>query len=121
MESEQVEFSILKGKIFTKIEVFTESLEYNDIDFYCDDGSLYKLYHEQEYCEYVYIEDICGDIDDLLYSTILVAEEVINKDENDEFTWYFYKLDTIKVGITIRWCGESNGYYSERATLKKIR
>ena len=74
----------------------------------------YKLYHIPDCCEYVRVEDICGDVIDLVGSRILVAEEVNHRNchtpdgcslsEDDEsFTWTFYKLDTAKGGITIRW------------------
>ena len=44
---------------------------------------------------------------------ILLAEEVTQeKEDNVDAMWTFYKLSTIWANITIRWLGESNGYYS---------
>ena len=69
---------------------------------------------------YIYIEDICGDINNLIGSKIIMAEEVINRDlsplnkYDESYTWTFYKFATVKGYVTIRWYGESNGYYSER-------
>ena len=62
----------------------------------------------------VLFEDVVGDISDLLNSEILLAEEISNKpsDEDDRIkNWTFYKLSTIKGSVTVRWYGESNGYY----------
>jgi hypothetical protein len=87
------------------------------------DGFEYVMYHSQDCCEGVSIEDVAGDFADLIGSPILEAEEVSNKNENPEgtpvkeyqesWTWTFYKLSTIKGSVTLRWYGESNGYYSE--------
>ena len=75
--------------------------------------------------------DIVGDRKDVIGSPILLAEEVTHENENpdvvakipeyqESFTWTFYKLATIKGSITIRWYGESNGYYSESVEFAKI-
>lgn len=125
--SNQVEFKELVGKTLTKVE----QVNSDELIFTVDDGNKYKLYHSQDCCECVEIEDICGELEDLVGSPILVAEEVIHdQDENpegveipdyqDSFTWTFYKIDTAKGGVTIRWYGESNGYYSETVDFTKL-
>lgn len=116
----RVPFENLRGKVLTKVEGLEKD---NDVViFTADDGSVYKMYHEQDCCECVSIEDVCGDVDDLIGSEILLAEEVVSDEWPegveksewcDSFTWTFYKLATRKGFVDIRWFGESNGYYSE--------
>ena len=82
----------------------------------------------QDCCESVDIDDVCGDLGDLVGSPILQAEEVDGgqlpaREDGYEvsYTWTFYKFATIKGSVTVRWYGESNGYYSEEVDFKIVR
>ena len=121
----EVKFEILKGKTLKSIKKVGD----DEIIFTLKNGDKYKLYHTHECCEEVYIEDICGDLKDLVDVPILMAEESTSDDkienkepgENNSITWTFYKLATIRGYATIRWYGISNGYYSESVDFEKIR
>lgn len=122
---EDKDISELIGKIITQIDNNSD-----EIIFHCENEK-YKMYHSQDCCENVSIDDIEGDLNDLLNTPILQAEEVSNPEYEKEwlskqeyqpesFTWTFYKLATVKGYVTIKWLGESNGYYSESVEFVKI-
>jgi len=122
------EFKDLRGKIIVNIE----NKDNKELIFTLDDGDKYKLYHDQDCCEGVEIDEIIGDLKSLYHSSITLAEEVINEDKNpsgvrvpkyqdtESFTWTFYKLATLSGYVTIRWYGQSNGYYSESVSWMKV-
>ena len=120
-----VQFSDLLGK--TIVDIFGASEGSEAIAIICADGSKYLMYHEQDCCESVDVNDICGDIACLLNTPLTKAEEVVeshhweDEDEDDSYTWTFYHLGTVKGYVTIRWHGSSNGYYSESVSLAKIQ
>lgn len=117
-----VKFEELLGKTIVSIEGMERDSK--QINFTCSDGSRYKMYHEQDCCESVYVEDVAGDVKDILDSPITMAEESSNHEfvgeYADSITWTFYKLATVKGYVTIRWLGSSNGYYSESVDFSKL-
>jgi len=113
------------GQTFTEINGAEQGSD--EIVFKSENRTKWIMSHVQNCCESVLVEDICGGIQDLIESPILTAECVTSKenpsnpniclDYQDSFTWTFYKFATIKGSVTIRWYGQSNGYYGEEVDL----
>lgn len=127
---------LLLGKTLTDVSV---NRDQDQIIFTCEDGVQYRMYHSQDCCESVTIEDINGDVNDLVGSPILLAEESSSSEPSPEqqaeeakakeeggyyyeesFTWSFYKLATVKGYVDFRWFGSSNGYYSESVDVVEV-
>lgn len=140
-----VEAEMLKGLTFTSVEQ-VDGPEGDEIRFEADNGDVYRMFHYQDCCESVTLEEVIGDLDDLVGTPILEARESSNRDrleaekdlldgeeyvmmklstfgeETPEYgdesqTWTFYIFRTIKGSVTLRWYGYSNGYYSESVTI----
>ena len=126
-----MEIKEFKGKTIIDIK---KVYEYEDEDdkptkliFTMNNGEKYKMYHRQDCCELVWLEDIVGNLDDLIGKPLVMAEEETNEnkegaldDWDDSYTWTYYKFATIKGYVTLRWYGTSNGYYSEDVDIEKI-
>ena len=120
-----VNISELLGKTIISIQGMEK--ENDEINIICSDGTKYLMFHDQSCCEEVYIEDVCGNVEDLLNTPITLAEDVSNECDNgalsewdDSYTWTYYKLATVKGYVSIRWYGTSNGCYSESVDLIKV-
>jgi hypothetical protein len=109
------------GKTFVQVSGAVGNF---DLLFETANGERFMFSHQQDCCERVDINDIVGDLQDLVGEPLLVAEQVqgetpVDFDEGDHesVTWTFYKFATRKGYVDVRWLGESNGYYSESVDL----
>lgn len=84
-------------------------------------GKAIKLWHQQACQESVSLADFDGDPASLIGALVNCAEEVSSEqsdlDSENSQTWTFYKIETSKGGLWLRWLGESNGYYSEKVDV----
>ena len=109
------------GKTFVQVSGAVGNF---DLLFETANGERFMFSHQQDCCERVDINDIVGDLQDLVGEPLLLAEEVqgetpvdFNEREYESVTWTFYKFATRKGYVDVRWLGESNGYYSESVDL----
>lgn len=107
----------LIGKTFSRVEQIRAD-EGDEIVFELDGGT-YRMMHIQDCCEHVVIEEIHGDLGDLVGTPIVAASHDSNGEDTEDGAceWHLYHLRTHKGTVTLRWYGESNGYYSTRVAL----
>jgi hypothetical protein len=67
----ELTMSIMLGKVITEIE---GGIGDDVLRFACSDGSKYQLYHSQNCCESVTIDDVVGDLKDLIGQPLLMSE-----------------------------------------------
>ena len=127
MLEKYVDFSELAGKTLTSVTGAEKGSE--KITFVTTTGEVYEMYHDQNCCESVDVEDIVGDVSDLIGHPLQIAAESTSAEDDfvdpdpektgsaESCTWTFYKLATIKGYVDIRWFGQSNGYYSESVSF----
>ena len=88
------------------------------------DGTCLKFYHQQDCCETVLLEDFDATPEDLVNANIISIEERVSRNEikplndwDESYTWTFYIIKTSKFTMSMRWYGESNGWYSETVDI----
>lgn len=118
-----VPFEEMVGKTFTRIE----QTDIDRILFVVSDDEQYEMIYNPSCCASCSVEDICGDLVDLVGSPIVRAEENSNDADlpplyegEESYTWTFYRIGTKKGTVVIRWYGSSNGYYSETPSFERI-
>lgn len=119
------DFSDLVGQIFTDVRRVNN--KYFDSEGIVFKGSRnFALGYHADCCASCDIKQIDGDLEDLIGTPILSAEEVFSDDPpedeytDESWTWTFYNIRTIKGTVTIQFFGSSNGYYSETASFEEV-
>lgn len=120
-------FEVLVGQTLKSVEGLDIGSE--EVILETIGGLKYKLYHCQDCCESVSINDVVNDVEDFDGALILSAEEVVGVTPTDyvwdyepeSYTWTFYKIETDRGGVFIRWLGESNGHYGEGVSFERIQ
>jgi len=126
---EEVPFETLKGK--TLIAISGAKVGSDEIVFTCSDGERFRMFHRQDCCESVSVEDVLGDIAKLIGEPLVYCYESASGQrpgdvptpdyEPDSQTWTFYRMGTQSSGaVVLRWLGESSGYYSESVSFEKL-
>lgn len=102
--------------------------EDDTVKFFFKDVTV-TLYHSQDCCECVVIDDVNGEVSDICGQILEVAEVRTNEMDDtlaeqpkksvwdDSNTWTFYTFRTIKGSLDIKFHGSSNGYYSESVNV----
>lgn len=97
------------------------------VQFVAASGRRFVMQHIQDCCESVSIEDVVGRVEDLIGFPLLVSREDSGATDPgkpseyaESWTWTFYNFATVKGSVTVRWLGESNGYYSEGVYFNEV-
>ena len=112
---------VFSGRTITKVEGL--ELGETKIYIYFSEDEYIKMYHQQDCCENVDLDDICGntELEGAIFYELVEKKsdvELKAKDEYEEsWTWTFYTIKTSKGYLDLRWYGSSNGYYGEDVDL----
>jgi hypothetical protein len=125
----ELDVAVMTGLTMASVKRSTDAEENDTLEFESTCGRKFVLFHDRDCCESVTIDDIAGDLEDLVGSPLTLSEEASSadmwyensKEDGDEsFTWTFYRFATAKGYVTVRWYGTSNGYYSESVSFREI-
>lgn len=120
-DRECAELNSLVGKKISSISGLEKGSDEVFINTECGDG--FVLFHAQDCCECVDLDDFETTSNSLLGGEVLLFEERTScgdEDYGDTFTWTFYELKTTKGDLSMKWYGTSNGYYSESVYFAKV-
>ena len=119
-----VNFFELKGKTIKEINGLKKGGR--EVYIRTNDGT-YKLYHQQDCCEHVRVVKVIGNVNELIGEVIFAEEDAgandpdwYKEDYHDSHTWTKYVLKTENTSLEFWYLGESNGYYCESVSIKKI-
>lgn len=120
--------SVLVGKRLIRIKTLPlGSSIIEELLFICDDGTWYQMGFDYDGHPNTYVEDIVGDLEDLIGSPILIAREDTSENElspkaedDERYRWTFYNIATERGCVTIRWYAGNEGNYSAAVDFAEL-
>jgi len=122
LEVKQNIFEILSGEVIKNIT----GVHYGsrEVKLITESKWLCTLYHHQDCCEDVMLEDFDLDPGEIIGQKIYAIQEVSgnpiggHRGGIGQETWTFYKIATEKNSLWMSWSGGSNGYYRQKVDIK---
>ena len=107
--------------------IFSITVSKNSISFKTGDGE-YIMLGISEYGVVIELQEVDGDLEDLLDSPVLEASEKSGDDQKsppddytyDSWTWALYKIGTRKGRVNLWWLGIGIGYYPEMVSFLRV-
>jgi len=112
------------GRVVKYVDIDKEEMKIT-----CEDNSVFTFYHEQDCCEFVHIVDTVGEPMSLKGWKLLLVDMEVSQEldvdneqgsHDDSCTTTVVKFVTDENTVSVKWIGESNGYYSESVDLKQF-
>tara|TARA_R100000951_G_scaffold113672_1_gene116162 strand:+ start:92 stop:463 length:372 start_codon:yes stop_codon:yes gene_type:complete len=107
------------GRVVKYVDV-----DHDQMKITCEDNSVFTFYHEQDCCESVYIYETEGEPMSLKGWKLLLVDMEATREDNAPYdesrTTTVVKFITNENTVSVKWIGESNGYYSESVDLKQF-
>ena len=121
-DKEDIDLDYFMWRTISDIKV---SEHEDEVVFTFTDQSRVMMYHSQDCCETVYLADVTGDFDSIKGSPVLRVFENTQDGSHEEGSYgsrlyTFYTITTFDASVTLRWIGESNGYYSVGVSMCKL-
>lgn len=120
---DRIEVESLIGEVLTHVDTDEKN---SQIMLTTESGKIIKIFHDQDCCETVSIEDTEGDWHNLVGKVIVEATHESVKEGDpppeypDSWTRTTLKFRVSNATLISRWIGESNGYYSESVDIENI-
>jgi len=116
---DRCEIEVLVGEVLTHIDTDEKN---NEIMLTTESGKIIKIFHDQDCCETVAIEDTEGEWHKLVGKVIVEASKDEKQGECDygSITETTLKFRVDDATVISRWIGESNGYYSESVDIEDV-
>ena len=120
---DRIDIESLVGEVLTYIDTDDTN---EQIILTTESGRRIIIYHDQDCCEHVRIEDTEGNWHDLIGKVIVeAAQDEVQYGEPppkypDSWTRTTLTFRVNDATVISRWIGESNGYYSESVDIEDV-